>query len=106
MEYISSDTNVWIDFITINQISLPFRLPYTYLMNQDTIDEELISPPDFKPRLLAAGLVATELTTDEFFLAEEYGSRYHKLSIHDRIALSYFNSGRAFRAKGRYSVHL
>lgn len=88
MKYISSDTNVWIDFVTINRIALPFRLPYTYIMNQDAIDEELLSPPDFKEQLLSAGLVATELTEDEFYLAADYGARYHKLSTHDRIALA------------------
>ena len=88
MKYISSDTNVWIDFLTINRIKLPFRLPYTYIMNQDAIDEELLSPPNFKEQLLAAGLVATELTDDEFFLAEGYGIHYRKLSVHDRIALA------------------
>ena len=88
MKYISSDTNVWIDFLTINRIALPFRLPYIYIMNQDAIDEELLSPPDFKAQLLSAGLVATELTDDEFFLAEDYGTRYHRLSVHDRIALA------------------
>ena len=88
MKYISSDTNVWIDFVTINRIALPFRLPYTYIMNQDAIDEELLSPPDFKDQLLSAGLVSTELTDAEFFLAEEYGLRYRKLSTHDRIALA------------------
>lgn len=88
MKYISSDTNVWIDFVTINRIALPFRLPYTYLMNQDAFDEELLSPPDFKEQLLSAGLVSTELTDAEFFLAEEYGLRYRKLSTHDRIALA------------------
>lgn len=88
MKYISSDTNVWIDFVTINRIALPFRLPYTYIMNQDAIDEELLSPPDFKEQLISAGLVATELTDDEFFLAESYGTCYRKLSVHDRIALA------------------
>lgn len=48
MEYISSDTNVWIDFLTINRIDLPFRLPYTYLytylMNEDAIGNDLVEP--------------------------------------------------------------
>jgi hypothetical protein len=29
--FISSDTNVWIDFEAIDAIELPFRLPCTYL---------------------------------------------------------------------------
>ena len=88
MKYISSDTNVWIDFMTINRIALPFRLPYKYIMNQDAIEDELLSPPDFKSQLLDAGLISTELTDEEFFLAAEYGQHYKKLSIHDRIALA------------------
>ncbi len=88
MEYICSDTNVWVDFMTINRTTLPFRLPYTFIMNQDTIEDELQSPKDFKVRLLEAGLVATELSEEEFFLAEEYGFRYLRLSVHDRIALA------------------
>ena len=88
MKYISSDTNVWIDFVTINRLAFPFRLPYTYIMNEDAIDEELLSLPDSKEQLISAGLVTTELTDDEFFLAESYGTRYRKLSVHDRIALA------------------
>jgi len=32
MTYISSDTNIWIDFMTIEKLELPFRIPYTFLM--------------------------------------------------------------------------
>ena len=78
MKYISSDTNVWIDFMTINRIALPFRLPYKYIMNQEAIEDELLSPPDFKSQLLDAGLISTELTDEEFFLAAEYGQHYKK----------------------------
>ncbi len=44
MEYISSDTNVWIDFSVIRRTDLPFRLPYTYIMNTDAVNNELLSP--------------------------------------------------------------
>ena len=44
MIYISSDTNVWLDFYIINRLDYPFRLPYIYIMNQDTIEDELLSP--------------------------------------------------------------
>lgn len=46
MEYISSDTNIWIDFETIDRLELPFKLPYIYLMNQDAIKDEIRKPPD------------------------------------------------------------
>ncbi len=88
MEFISSDTNVWIDFSTINKLDLPFRLPYTYIMNGDAIDEELLSPPNLKSDLLHLGLKSVEIDGGEFILAAGYGLKYKQLSVHDRIALA------------------
>ena len=58
MEYISSDTNVWIDFSIIQKLNLPFKLPYTYIMNEDAISDELLSPLGLGERLKAYGLKA------------------------------------------------
>jgi predicted nucleic acid-binding protein len=88
MEYISSDTNVWIDFFVINRISLPFRLPYTYIMSKDAVNDELLSPDEFREILMKAGLRPVEYTIEEFEFAEQFGSQYPKLSIYDRIALA------------------
>lgn len=88
MEYISSDTNVWLDFEVIGKLELPFKLPYTYLMNDDAIQDELLSPPGLGKKLTNLGLVATELTDEEFFLAEEYMNRFSKPSIYDCVALA------------------
>lgn len=88
MEYISSDTNVWLDFVTIDRLDYPFRLPYTYLMNDDAVQDELLSPPGLGENLKSLGLQETELTEDEFFLAEEYMSRFAKPSMFDCIALA------------------
>lgn len=88
MEYISSDTNVWIDFHAISKIDLPFRLPYTYLMYTESIESELLSPVGFRDELLKAGLVSIDITIEEFALADQYGPRYPKLTIQDRIALA------------------
>ena len=88
MEYISSDTNVWLDFVTIDRLDYPFRLPYTYLMNDNTVQDELLSPPGLGENLKSLGLQETELTEDEFFLAEEYMSRFAKPSMFDCIALA------------------
>ena len=88
MEYISSDTNVWLDFEIINKLEIPFKLPYTYLMNNDAIEDELLSPPGLGEKLISFGLVATELTEEEFFLAEEYMGRFTKPSIYDCVALA------------------
>jgi predicted nucleic acid-binding protein len=88
MQLISSDTNVWIDFSTINRINLPFLLPYTYIMNNDAINNELIYPTTIREELLELGLVSVDLSIEEFFLAEEYGNKYPKLSKFDCIALA------------------
>lgn len=88
MKYISSDTNVWLDFAVIDRLDLPFKLPYTYLMDHDAIDDELLSPPDLGKRLISMGLTRTELTEEEFFLAEELVNKYAKPSLYDCIALA------------------
>ena len=88
MEFISSDTNIWIDFYQIQQIELPFRLPYKYLMNEDAVQDELTNPPGLGEELISCGLIPTEITINEFFLAENYENAYKRLSIYDRIALA------------------
>lgn len=56
MEFVSSDTNVWIDFQVIARLQLPFLLPYTYIMYTESINSELLSPSGFREDLLEAGL--------------------------------------------------
>lgn len=88
MEYISSDTNVWIDFMVIGQLELPFKLDYIYLMFDEAVDNELTQPPELCSTLLSLGLQKTELTEEEFFLAEKFLEKYARLSIYDGIALA------------------
>ena len=88
MEYISSDTNVWIDFNIISRMNLPFLLPYTYIMYTESMESELLNPEGFKDQLAEAGLVGVDITIEEFFLAQSWGPLYPKLSIQDRIALA------------------
>ena len=88
MEYISSDTNVWLDFATINKLEIPFKLPYTYIMNDDAIEDELLSPKELRENLVGLGLQAVELTEEEFYLAEEYNQKYVKPSLYDCVALA------------------
>ena len=88
MEYVSSDTNIWIDFSVIQKIELPFRLPYTYIMSEDAIADELLSPPELGQELISHGLKPVEISIEEFELAQSYGEKYIKLSVYDRIALS------------------
>lgn len=88
MEYISSDTNIWVDFATIRRLDIPFKLPYTYIMNEDAIEDELLSPKGIKEELLHLGLMPVELSEEEFYLADGYSAKYFKLSLYDRVALA------------------
>ena len=87
-EFISSDTNVWIDFHEIGAVSLPFRLSCTYLMWAEAVDDEVRSPGGLRGELLAAGLVPVDITAEEFCLADDYGDRYVGLSAYDAVALA------------------
>ena len=88
MEFISSDTNVWVDFATIDRLELPFRLPYEYLMDEDAISNELLQPEGLGETLTRLGLQSVQLTEEEFFLAEELNLKYPKPSTYDCIALA------------------
>ncbi len=88
MQYISSDTNVWVDFAVIERLEFPFRLPYTYIMDYDAVHDELLYPKGIREKLLDLGLEVTELTEEEFWLAEAYMVKYSKPSTFDCIALA------------------
>jgi len=88
MDYISSDTNVWIDFDVIGKLELPFKLQYIYLMNEDAAEDELLSPPYLGRKLVELGLQKVSLSEEEFYLAEEFKVKYLKLSTYDCVALA------------------
>ncbi len=88
MDYISSDTNVWIDFMKIDKLDLPFKLQYVYLMENSTISEELLVPEGLNARLVKLGLKGTEMSFEEYILAEKFNSKYKRLSKHDCVALA------------------
>ena len=88
MEYISSDTNIWIDYMVINKLELPFRLSITYLMNKDAIDDELLSPEGLRKNLLSLGLKPTELSEEEFYYGMTIAESHPRLSEYDCSALA------------------
>lgn len=88
MKYISSDTNIWLDFSCISKTDLPFRLPCTYIMYQEALRREIVSPPELLEELRNLGLEGVELTVEEFFYAAELARKYVKLSGYDRTALA------------------
>ena len=88
MQYISSDTNIWIDFQTIQRLEMPFLLDYTFLMSSEVMARELLSPKDLPEKLLAAGLQQTDINEDEYWLAIDLRLKYRKLSEADAVALA------------------
>ena len=88
MEYISSDTNIWIDFSAVDALAIPFRLDCTYLMSSDALEDEWLSPKGRGNELIELGLQAVKITTEEFYYAEEIRSRCPKLSAYDTFALA------------------
>lgn len=88
MKYISSDTNIWIDFNTISRTDLPFRLPCTYIMYKEALRKEIINLPELLTDLQKRGLIGVDLTIEEFFYADELSKKYVKLSGYDRTALA------------------
>lgn len=57
-------------------------------MYVESIDSELLTPEGFRENLLDAGLIAVDITIEEFLIADSWGNKYPKLSIQDRIALA------------------
>ena len=88
MRFISSDTNIWMDFNSISRTDLPFLLPYTYVMYKEAMDREVVSPPDLVKTLLDLGLETVELTAEEFYFADECMNMYPKISKFDSTALA------------------
>jgi len=68
LDYISSDTNIWLDFNAISRTDLPFRLPCTYIMYKEALRKEIISPPELLDGLQKRGLIGVDLTIEEFFM--------------------------------------
>lgn len=87
-EYVSSDTNIWIDFAAIDAVEMPFRLALTYIMWEDAVNDEVRSPEGLKAELIAAGLQRVKISTEEFYLADGYGGLYPALSVYDAVALA------------------
>ena len=79
---------MWIDFAIIDRLSLPFKLPYIYLMNEDAVSNELLQPEGLGEKLTGLGLQAVSMIEEEFYLAEKLIEKYRKPSSYDCIALA------------------
>lgn len=88
MQYISSDTNIWIDFSAINALEMPFRLDNIYCMSRDALEDEWLNPTHRDSELLQLGLQVVEISTEEFYYALEARERYPAISAYDAFALA------------------
>lgn len=86
--YISSDTNIWIDFYEIGHLDHPFRLTHEYYISKEAYNDELLKSDELRQELINKGLKLAEVNEDEFSQARAYSEMYRRLSIYDTIALS------------------
>ena len=102
MQFISSDSNIWLDFNAIRRLEAPFLLKeiYSFLITRDTLEEELIYPTDLGEKLTGLGLQPVELSKEEFLQAEEYQKNYKALSSYDTYALAIAKSRRMILLSG------
>lgn len=86
--YISSDTNVWIDFFEIECLSYPFLLKYKYYISSYALKDEFCKTESMKIDLMKYGLNLTDVTDEEFADVQAYRTKYHRLSLYDAFALA------------------
>lgn len=86
--FISSDTNVWIDFHEIGHLDHPFRLNFEYYISRDTFQEEFLKSESMKNDLMSLGLQLADVTDEEFMQAVAFQGRYQELSLYDTFALA------------------
>lgn len=86
--FISSDTNIWIDFFEIQHVDHPFLLDFDFYLSSVAYEDELIKSEELCEVLLTSGLHLANVTEDEFTMTQIFRSNYPKLSLYDTLALS------------------
>ena len=86
--FISSDTNIWIDFYEISHLDHPFRLEFEYYISKQAYKDEMLKSEEMRVDLLREGLKLTDVEPEEFVLAMEYQIKYHALTMYDAFALA------------------
>ena len=86
--FISSDTNIWIDFFEIRHVEHPFLLGHQYYLSSIAFDDELIKSEELRETLLRFGLRLADVSDKEFIMAQTFRSAYRKLSLYDSVALA------------------
>jgi predicted nucleic acid-binding protein len=86
--FISSDTNIWIDFQEIGHLDHPFLLGHSYFISQDAFRDELLNPKSMRNDLLHWGIQIANITDQEYNDALIFQARYPSLSLYDAFALA------------------
>lgn len=86
--FISSDTNIWIDFFEIRHIDHPFLLDFDFYLSSIAYDDELTKSEELRHILVEYGLRFAEVSDDEFIMAQAFRSHYSRLSFYDALALA------------------
>ncbi len=86
--FISSDTNIWIDFYEIRHPEHPFLMEHQYYLSTAAYEDELIKSEALRETLIRLGLRLTVVSEEEFTMAQTYQAAYRKLSLYDCLALA------------------
>lgn len=86
--FISSDSNIWFDFVMIGKPDLPFRLNHQFFLSDITYAEELESPETLRNELATLGLQITSLSSKELSTAQSLATEYGRISLNDAFSLS------------------
>lgn len=84
---ISSDTNIWIVFSSLNHLDWPFRLEAIFFMESEAMDIEIRSPASLLPQLEKLGLHRIHMSIEEMAKAIELIPKHPRLSLYDVHAL-------------------
>jgi predicted nucleic acid-binding protein len=83
-----SDTSIWVDFLVVDGLELPFRLGYCFYLSTDAIEDELLSPPGLSRKLMDYGLNPLAASVEEYLAIEDIMLSFPKLSRYDALSLA------------------
>ena len=86
--YISSDTNIWLDFEAIGHVEHPFLLDNKYFLSDVTYHDEIQFSETIQRIVESDRIHITPVPVKELQQAAEFSENYPMISFYDAIALS------------------
>ncbi len=83
---ISSDSNIWFDFLEISCLNHPFRLHHDYYLSDITFETEIDEKS--KELLKSSGLLVTAVSEKKLIDAIKLRKKHYHIQLNDAIALS------------------